>query len=100
MADIWRDSEGMTKQIVVGVDDSGPAWVALDWAIAEARHTGRSLAVCHAISVGSRLWARVRSHGDVMTKHDRAVIDRGVRIAAARIGLDRVTGVMPTGNPV
>jgi nucleotide-binding universal stress UspA family protein len=35
-----------------------------------------------------------------MTRHDRAVIDRGVRIAAARIGLDRVTGVMPTGDPV
>jgi nucleotide-binding universal stress UspA family protein len=90
----------MDKRIVVGVDDSASAWIALDWAIAEARHTGRSLAVCHAISVGSRLWARMRSHGDVMTQHDRAIIDRGVRIAAARMGLDRVTGVMPTGDPV
>lgn len=35
------------REIVIGLDDTPPAWRALDWAIDEAERTGRTLVIAH-----------------------------------------------------
>ncbi|MFE9609755.1 universal stress protein [Streptomyces sp. NPDC006012] len=88
----------MTRPLVVGVDESEPSLLAVDWAAAEAARHGLPLLLVHA-----SLWARHQAAppvGDRVRAAERSAAEHVVAVAAERAarrapGVEIRTDIVP-----